>query len=87
MCGEQLYKVSTPCIDDHNFEEEELKSAGELSQVCSQVVLKCLNLTRIGRPDISMVSEQTCTIDYKMDQSMWQAPESIDILHSSHMWR
>ena len=26
---QQLYKVSTPCIDDHHFEEEELKSVGE----------------------------------------------------------
>ena len=50
---QQLYKVSTLCIDDHHFkEEEELKSAGELSRVCSQIVLKCLNLARIGRPDI-----------------------------------
>ena len=48
----QLYKVSTPCIDDHHFKEEEMKSVGELSQVCSQIVLKCLYLTRIGRPDI-----------------------------------
>ena len=38
---QQLYKVSTPCIDDHHFEEEEMKSVGELSQVCSQIVLKC----------------------------------------------
>ena len=50
---QQLYKVSTPCIDDHHFkEEEETKSVGELSQVCSQIVLKCLYLARIGRPDI-----------------------------------
>ena len=49
---QQLYKVSTPCIDDHHFEEEELKSVGELSKVCSQIVLKCLYLARIGRPDI-----------------------------------
>ena len=35
------YKVSTPCIDDHHFKDEELKSVGELSQVCSQIVLKC----------------------------------------------
>ena len=27
----QLYKVSTPCIDDHHFKEEGLKSVGELS--------------------------------------------------------
>ena len=49
---QQLYKVSTPCIDDHRFIEEELKPVGKLSQVCSQIVLKCLYLARIGRPDI-----------------------------------
>ena len=32
---QQLYKVSTPCIDDHHFKEEEMTSVGELSQVCS----------------------------------------------------
>ena len=42
---------TTPCIDDHHFTEE-LKSVGELSKVCSQIVLKCKNLARIGRPDI-----------------------------------
>ena len=29
-----------------------MKSVGELSQVCSQIVLKSLYLARIGRPDI-----------------------------------
>ena len=41
---QQLYKVSTPRIDDHHFEEEEMKSFGEFSQVCSQIVVKCLYL-------------------------------------------
>ena len=49
---QQFYKVSTPCIDDHHFKEEELKTVGDLSKVCSQMVLKCLYLARIGRPDI-----------------------------------
>ena len=49
---QQLYKVSTPCIDDHLFKEEELKFVGELSKVSSQIVLQCLYLARIGRPDI-----------------------------------
>ena len=39
---QQLYKVSTPCIDDHHFKEEEMKSVGALSKICSQIVLKCL---------------------------------------------
>ena len=47
---QQLYKVSTLCIDDHHFKEKEMKSVGELSQVCSRIVLKCLYLARIGRP-------------------------------------
>ena len=46
------YKVATPCIDDHHFKEEEMRSVGELSKVCSQIVLDCLFLARIGRPDI-----------------------------------
>ena len=49
---QQLYKVSTPFIDDHHFKEEEMKSVGELSHVCSQIVLKSLYFERIGRPDI-----------------------------------
>ena len=38
--------------DDHHFKEEEMGFVGELSMVCSQIVLKCLYLARIGRPDI-----------------------------------
>ena len=49
---QQVYKVSTPCVDDHHFKEEEMKSVGELSNTCSPIVLKCLYLARIGRPDI-----------------------------------
>ena len=48
---QHFYKVSTSCIDDQHFKEEEMKSVWELSQVCSQIVLKCWNLARIGRPD------------------------------------
>ena len=35
-----------------NLKEEEIGSLGELSTVCSQIVVKCLYLARIGRPDI-----------------------------------
>ena len=49
--NEQLYKVATPCLDDHHFKEEENGCVGELSIVCSQIVVKCLYLARIGRPD------------------------------------
>ena len=38
--NQQLHKVATPCIDDHQFKEQELGSVGELSKVCSRIVLK-----------------------------------------------
>ena len=49
---EQLYKISNPCLLDHQFKQEELESVGELSEVCLQIVLTCVYLARIGRPDI-----------------------------------
>ena len=49
---EQPYKVSRPCSDDHQVKKEELEKDGELSEVCSHIVLKSLFLARIGRPDI-----------------------------------
>ena len=49
---QQLYKVGTPCMDYHQFKEEENESVGEFSTACSQIALKCLYLARIGRPDI-----------------------------------
>ena len=49
---QQFHKVATPCMDDHQFKEEENESVGELSAVCSQIVLKCVYLARIGRFDI-----------------------------------
>ena len=54
----QLYKVSSPCLDDHQFKQEELESVGELPEVCSQFFLECLYLARIGRPDIFMVGKK-----------------------------
>ena len=44
---QQLHKVATPCMDDHQFKEEENESVRELPTVCSQIVLKCLYLARI----------------------------------------
>ena len=60
---QQLYKVSTPCIDDHHFKEEELKSVGELSKICSQIVLKCLLI--LGTHWLTRHSKQTCTSSHQ----------------------
>ena len=44
--------VGTPCIDDHDLRPEDLITQGALVDVCSRIVLKCLYLARIGRPDL-----------------------------------
>ena len=62
------------------------KSVGELSHVCSQ---NCSQMFIFGKNWTilySMVSEQNCTIDHEMDQSMWQTIVSFDLLHSVHKW-
>ena len=51
-CVERYCEITTQCMDDHQLTEEEHGPVGELSTVCSQIVLKCLYLARIGRPDI-----------------------------------
>ena len=51
MCGTILWV----CQQDDSttlFQRRRMKSVGELSKVCSQIVLKCLYLARIGWPDI-----------------------------------
>ena len=40
----QLYKVATPCFDDHQFKEENVESVGDLSNVCSTIDQTCLYL-------------------------------------------
>ena len=49
---DQLHKVSTPCSDDQKMNPENLEIVRELSETCSRIVLQCLHLGRIGRPDL-----------------------------------
>ena len=65
---EQVCEVSTPCID-HQNKKRELETVRNLSNFCSQIVLKCLYLPRIGRPD-TVVCEQTGRSSHEMDESM-----------------
>ena len=44
---EQMFKVSSHCLEDDQLKKEEIEPAGR-----SQMILKCLYLTRIGRLDI-----------------------------------
>ena len=48
---DQLHKVSTPCLYDHQIKPDVLESVGELSETCSKIVLESLYLAPMGRPD------------------------------------
>ena len=72
---DQLYKFSHPCLDDHQCQPE----------VCSQIVLKCRYLARIGRPDILWSAN-------KFARSVTRWTQACDkrlakrISYSSHVW-
>ena len=62
-------------------------------EICRRIVKSmlsnCSEMLALGtywKARYSVVSEQTCTIDHEMDESLWQTTESFDLLHSSHMW-
>ena len=55
-----------------------MKSVGQLSQVCSQIVLKCLYLTRIGRPDILWSVNKLAKAVTK-----WTS-RTFDLIHTPH---
>ena len=77
--AEQLHKVSTPCMDDHNFKKEEVDTVGELSKVCSNIVLKCLYLAHTDRPGILWLGAVT-----KWIRAYGKRLALFDLLHSSH---
>ena len=51
-------KVSTPRFDDHQLKKEVLETVGNLPLVCSQEVLTCFYLVRIGRLDTLRSADQ-----------------------------
>ena len=82
---EQLYaKFQAPCVDDHQFKQEELESVGELSQVCSQIVSKCLVPGTNWGTRHSMVCQQACKSSYKMDSGLRQTirQDSLSYIHT-----
>ena len=81
---QQLYKVSIPCFDDHQKRRIEI-----CGRIVKRMFSNCSEMLVFGtywKTRYSMVSEQICTIDHKMDQSLWQTPISFDLPYSSHKW-
>ena len=53
-CVERYWEQANKKVEQ--FKQEELESVGELSQVYSQILLKCLNLARIGLRHVTVDS-------------------------------
>ena len=66
---QQLYKVSLHASMTTTSKKKKMKFVGELSQVCSQIVVKCSEWVRMGRPDV-LWSVKNCEMDYEVDQSL-----------------
>ena len=76
---EQLYKVSSLCLDDHQFKQEELESVGELTEVCSHILEMFVFGTNWTIWHI-VVSKQACKISLEMDSGMWRKMSKADFL-------
>ena len=79
---QQLYKVSTPWIDGPPLERGTFEIC---RRIVKSMLSNCSEMPLLGtywKTRYSMVSEQTCTIDYEMDQILWQTIESFWYLTS-----
>ena len=50
---EKLHAVTTLCLPESNMTDDELAKVGELSAISSRILMRCLWLSRLARPDIA----------------------------------
>ena len=82
----QFFKISSLCLDEHRFKQEELELVGELSQVCSQLVLKCSHVARVGRPDVQWLSTNLQEQSQIWTEACGRRIGNIDFRHAPHKW-
>ena len=88
-----LKKVTTPCFDDHVFTDNEFQVEGKLSDVAARIVLKCLYLARIGRPDLlwsvnilaRQVTKWTKACDRRLERLIAYIHHSQDWTHHNYV--
>ena len=69
---EQLYKVSHPCLDDHQFKHSSRKNSNQW-RIVRSLLTNCLDMLVRGtnlKTRHSVVGQQTCSISHCMDRSM-----------------
>ena len=58
MRQEKLRKVSTPCLLQNQMTDDELAHEGEMHTFAARILMRCLWLSRLARPDISFAVQR-----------------------------
>ena len=81
---EKIRGVTTPCLPESNMTDEELARVGELSSISSRILMRCLWLSRLARPDIAFAVQRLASRVTKWTR--WedrQAYRLISYLHTT----
>ena len=65
---EKLRSVTTPCLPEANMCDEELENEGQLSKFASRILMRCLWLSRLCRPDIAFAVQRLCKQSDSLDE-------------------
>ena len=68
--NEHLYKVSTPCIDDHQFKQEEEGTVGDVSKSLLSNRPEMPLYGEHRQTGYSVVCKQTCKSSHETDKSL-----------------
>ena len=58
MRQEKLCKVSTPCLLENQMTDEELAHEGAMHIFAARILMRCLWLSRLARPDIGFAVQR-----------------------------
>ena len=81
---QQLYKVSTPCIDDHHFKEEETKSVGRIVKYMLSNCSEMLTSQEILEDSKSTSGGTLCVFgSHTFVPIIWMCKKQTAVSHSS----
>ena len=55
---DKLKKVTSPCLPESNMSDEEISQDGEMHAFAARVLMRCLWLSRLARPDLSFAVQR-----------------------------
>ena len=65
-------------MDDPQVTPQYFNVVGELAPVCAQLVLKCKNLTSVGRKDLTVDRKYAGKIRHTHEHSLWSKMGTIE---------